>query len=47
MLLHLAVGHTKWPANRIPLSAKSLSKQNQPLPLYILHRLAQGKDDTM
>jgi len=41
------VGHTKWPANRIPLLAKSLSEQNRQLPLNILHRSAQGEDDPM
>jgi len=41
------VGHAKWPANRIPLLAKSLSEQNQRLPLNVVHRPAQGEDDPM
>ena len=41
------VGHAKWPANRIPLLAKSLSQQNRQLPLNVLHRPAQGEDDPM
>jgi len=41
------VGHAKWPANRIPLLAKSLSEQNRQLPLNVLHRPAQGEDDPM
>jgi len=41
------VGHAKWPANRIPLLAKSLSEQNRQLPLDVLHHPAQGEDDTM
>jgi len=42
-----SVGHAKWPAYRIPLLAKSLSQQNRQLPLNVLHRPAQGKDDPM
>jgi len=34
------VGHAKWPGNRIPLLAKSLSEQNRQLPLNVLHRPA-------
>ena len=41
------VGHAKWPANRISLLAKSLSKQNRQLPLNVLHAPAQGEDDPM
>jgi len=41
------VGHAKWPANRILLLAKWLSKQNRPLPGNILHRPAQGEDEPM
>ena len=41
------VGHTKWPANRIPLLAKSLSEQNRQLLLPVLHRPAQAEDDPM
>jgi len=41
------VRHAKWPANRIPLLAKSLSEQNRQLPLNILHPPAQGEDDPM
>jgi len=41
------VGHAKWPANRIPLLAKSLSEQNRQLPLNVLHCPAQGEDDPM
>jgi len=41
------VGPDKWPANRIPLLAKSLSEQNRQLPLNVLHRPAQGEDDPM
>jgi len=41
------VGHAKWPANRIPLLAKSLSKQNRQLPLNVLHPPAQGEHDPM
>jgi len=40
-------GHAKWPANRIPLLAKSLSEQNRQLPLNVLHPPAQGEDDPM
>jgi len=39
------VEHAKWPGNRIPLLAKSLSEQNGQLPLKVLHRPAQGEDD--
>jgi len=39
------VAHAKWPANGIPLLAKSLSEQNRQLPLNDLHRPAHGKDD--
>jgi len=41
------VGHAKWPANHIPLLAKSLRESNQLLPLHVLHRPAQGEDDPM
>jgi len=41
------VGHAQWPANRIPLLAKSLSEQNRQLPLDVRHRPAQGEDDPM
>jgi len=41
------VGHTKSPANHIPLLAKSLSEQNRQLPLNVLHHPAQGEDDPM
>ena len=41
------VGHTKWPANCIPLLAKSLSEPNRQLPLNVLHHPAQGEDDPM
>jgi len=41
------VGHSKWPANRIPRLAKSLSEQNRQLPLNVLHRSSQGEDDPM
>jgi len=41
------VGHAKWPANGIPLVAKSLSHQNPQRPLNVLHRPAQGEDDRM
>jgi len=41
------VGHPKWPANRIPLLAKSVSEYNRQLPLNVLHRLPQGEDDPM
>jgi len=41
------VGHAKWPVNRIPCLAKSLSEQNRQLPLNVLHRPAQGEDDRM
>jgi len=41
------VGHSKWPANRIPLLAKSWSQQNRQLPLNVLHRPAQGEHDPM
>jgi len=41
------VGHAKWPANRIPLLAKSLCEPNRQLPLNVLHRPAQGEDDPM
>ena len=47
ILPRLSVGHAKWPANRIPLLAKSLSEQNQQLLLNVLHRPAQGEDDSM
>jgi len=41
------VAHAKWPANRIPLLAKSLSVQNRQLPVKVLHRPAPGEDDPM
>jgi len=41
------VGQAKWPANGIPLLAKSLSEQNRQPPLNVLHRPAQGEDDHM
>jgi len=41
------LGHAKWPANHIRLLAKSLSEQNRQLPLNVLHRPAQGEDDSM
>jgi len=41
------IGHAKWPANHIPLLAKSLSEQNRHLPLNILHRQPEGEDDHM
>jgi len=44
---HVPVGHVTWPANRIPLLAKSLGEQNRELPLNVLHRPAQGEDDPM
>jgi len=40
-------GQAKWPASRIPLLAKSLSEENRQLPLNVLHRPAQGEDDSM
>jgi len=47
ILPRLPVGHAKWPANCIPLLAKSLSEQNRQLPLNVLYRPAQGEDDPM
>jgi len=41
------VGQAKWPANHIPLLAKSWSEQNRQLPFNVLHRPAQGEDDPM
>jgi len=41
------VGQAKWPANHIPLLAKSSCEQNWQLPLTVLHRPAQGEDDAM
>jgi len=41
------VGQAKWPANCIPLLAKSLSKQNRHLPLNVLPCPAQGEDHPM
>jgi len=41
------VGHDKWPANRIPLLATSLSEQNRQLPLNVRHCPAQAEDDPM
>jgi len=41
------VRHAKWPANRIPILAKSLCAQNRQLPLNVLDRPAQGEDDPM
>ena len=45
ILPHSPVGHAKWVTNRIRLLAKSLSEQNQQLPLKVLHRSAQGEDN--
>jgi len=37
------VGHAKWPANHIPLLAKSLSEQNRQQPLDVLHHPGPGE----
>jgi len=42
-----SIEYAKWPANRIPLLATSLSEQNRHLPLGVLHHPAQGEDDLM
>ena len=47
VLPHLPGGHAKWPANRISLLAKMLSRQNRQQPLNVLHHPAQGEDDPM
>ena len=38
-----AIGVARWPANRIPLLAKSLSQQNQQPSFNILHPSAKGE----